>query len=798
MSSPHELAAVFTTGVLDQRHQAGFQFPIGPTQVTVRFDSDLVQGLQLEDAGHDLRTMRCHVRVPGIRGTCRTELYLSAGFSDGDPHLLLYNRDGRKILDIDLRTAPSQADEPPIIVTPMVLDKDYEAVDHSVFHWLSSHGYEFTPDGFRLGDTSDPRRALINFLTLGLLKLHGRGHFVMPQLVQEVPPMVLAAPQEFYTSFREYRDQRYLEMNAENSGRCPPVQVPFTVEIGSKCVTMWASRFDSRTKSINACSGDFNSLAEVRDALQLRHGDRLRFQPLGPGHYRLERVEGDIYEPGIFVRLNPTQTRDGRTLDGFETMEIYRTDAVQRGYTWFATNGHHLGMSADRVRMYQEAISQGQIVPVYFMISVGGGGSNQIEFTARLLDLASSQTPTTCPEEPPDELPNSGRVWLKLTDLVKQQIDPADFVVYTTGNDLASAVLPGQFSFGYIRRKTVVPGPVPAVTEADVVDRLLVYLEESGFRFNREQVLNYWISLKTKPFVILAGLSGSGKSKLPKLVARALGAEFCQVAVSPGWTEDSDLLGYQNPLDQSGAFQLTPFTRFLLDASSDEQDRLWFVCLDEMNLARVEHYFAKFLSAIEGMDDLDRTINLHSGSDLAVPRSVTVPQAFFFTGTVNMDETTHTFSPKVLDRANLIEFEVTPDDLAEDLPTAADPGPSVGLSYSDFRRFCAAEGDSRFRSDLVEIARILYPVRAHFGYRVREEVERFIANGRNLMDPVDLFDLQIHQKILPKVRGSGTALETALRQLEDLARARGWRRSQAKVAEMLDRLVTDGITHFYR
>ncbi len=96
------------------------------------------------------------------------------------------------------------------------------------------------------------------------------------------------------------------------------------------------------------------------------------------------------------------------------------------------------------------------------------------------------------------------------------------------------------------------------------------------------------------------------------------------------------------------------------------------------------------------------------------------------------------------------------------------------------------------------IAEILCPVRAHFAYRVREEIERFIANGRKLLDPIDLFDMQIHQKILPKIRGSGTAQEGALWRLQELATERGWRRSVAKVTEMLDRLVTDGITHFYR
>lgn len=606
--------------------------------------------------------------------------------------------------------------------------------------------------------------------------------------------------------FRIYDEARNLEFNRRSSELMPDLQERFEVEVGDATVIMRTTWFDrqNRLKSINTCEGDFANLRELQEALDLKGGDRLRFIPLGPGRYRLVK-EADtvsIHDVGIFVRLGRKPTVSGQEVNGFETMEIYQRVQVELGVTWFSTNSLSTGMIRERITRFKAALERGETVKVYFMVGINGGGSNQIEYTATLLDLASDRTPIPCPEEQhPPEFENSAKIWLKLADLRREQLSAHDFVTDEGRNDLAQAVAQSQFQFGYIRTAAGPgPGPTPKrrYTEPEVLDFLMRYLEESGFLFRREVVLNYWISLKTKPFVILAGLSGSGKSKLPWLVAKALGARFAQVAVSPGWTEDSDLLGYRNPLDTSGRFQTTDFSNFLLEAAADQDDRLWIVTLDEMNLARVEHYFAKFLSAMEGLEPGHRTVHLHNGADPAVPQSVSVPLNFFFTGTVNMDETTHTFSPKVLDRANLIEFDVEPDDLREDVPASRTPERALGLTWSNFQAFCAPRGDSRFRDDLIQIAKLLYPIKAHFGFRVREEIERFIANGRDLLDPQLLFDLQIHQKVLPKLRGSGSGLETALRQLKDLCQSRDWPRSSAKVEEMLDRLLADGITGFYR
>ena len=140
------------------------------------------------------------------------------------------------------------------------------------------------------------------------------------------------------------------------------------------------------------------------------------------------------------------------------------------------------------------------------------------------------------------------------------------------------------------------------------------------------------------------------------------------VPVRPDWLDSRGLLGYLNPL--TNEYVKTPFLSLLLDARTEvarakkegRDPHPFFVVLDEMNLARVEHYFSDFLSALESdepipLHDDERVADGAAESGIPVPRQLRVPKNVFFTGTVNVDETTYMFSPKVLDRAFTIEFD---------------------------------------------------------------------------------------------------------------------------------------------
>ncbi len=137
---------------------------------------------------------------------------------------------------------------------------------------------------------------------------------------------------------------------------------------------------------------------------------------------------------------------------------------------------------------------------------------------------------------------------------------------------------------------------------ADVLERIGEYVSGSGFYFPQQLTHNFYLSLKTRPFVILAGISGTGKTRLVRLFAEAIGAtaengQFTLIPVRPDWSDPAELIGYR---DLSGMFQPGPLTLVIREASRPEnRKKPYFVCLDEMNLARVEHYFSDMMSLLE-------------------------------------------------------------------------------------------------------------------------------------------------------------------------------------------------------
>ena len=198
------------------------------------------------------------------------------------------------------------------------------------------------------------------------------------------------------------------------------------------------------------------------------------------------------------------------------------------------------------------------------------------------------------------------------------------------------------------------------------------YFNSKGFFFSKEVLSRYYLSLKAKPFVILSGISGTGKTKIAQLFADYICQEdekdeakkrVAFIPVRPDWMDNKGLFGYYNILDEK--YHSTKVLDLLLEAQ-EHPGKPYFVILDEMNLAKVEHYFSDFLSVLESRTPVNphgEAIQLHSqeraealDGHRRIPGSLHVPSNVFFAGTVNVDESTYMFSPKVLDRANVIEF----------------------------------------------------------------------------------------------------------------------------------------------
>ncbi|WP_332461364.1 MrcB family domain-containing protein [Paenibacillus tianjinensis] len=320
-----------------------------------------------------------------------------------------------------------------------------------------------------------------------------------------------------------------------------------------------------------------------------------------------------------------------------------------------------------------------------------------------------------------------------------------------------------------------------------ILHQIQAHIRRQGFFFPEHLIENFYLSLKAKPFVILAGISGTGKTRLVKLFSEALGAtrdngQFSLIPVRPDWSDPADLLGYK---DLSGRFQPGPITKVLVDARQPEnRHKLYFICLDEMNLARVEHYFSDMLSVLETQEwregaiqtqDLISPTLLDTPEDQETYGGLGIPENVFLIGTVNMDETTHPFSKKVLDRANTLEFNYInlqqyPQEIGQE---SGDPAELTELNHlfvrSDYLQLVDAydthkELVVRTTERLVKINTLLEDIHAHVGFRVRDAICFYmIYNDRyGLMDEEEAFDWQLLQKILPRIQGSHSSVRRVL------------------------------------
>jgi len=261
----------------------------------------------------------------------------------------------------------------------------------------------------------------------------------------------------------------------------------------------------------------------------------------------------------------------------------------------------------------------------------------------------------------------------------------------------------------------------------------------------------------------------------------------CFISVRSDWTDPSPLFGYYNLIEQK--YHVTAFLAFLMKAIENPKIP-FFLILDEMNLAKVEYYFSDFLSCIESryISDnklIEEKIRLHAGSNWIesdddyfdlIPTEIEIPQNLFVTGTVNVDESTYMFSPKVLDRANVIEFNTV------DLNNYESPGSNMGVHNFQLHEFPNFNSyDLSNHSDykvlhvnakafLSIIHGILEKHNMHFGYRVINEISKYINNSLKYCENVNTLldsalDYQVIQKIFPKLNGPHGKLDLPLREL---------------------------------
>jgi 5-methylcytosine-specific restriction enzyme B len=285
-------------------------------------------------------------------------------------------------------------------------------------------------------------------------------------------------------------------------------------------------------------------------------------------------------------------------------------------------------------------------------------------------------------------------------------------------------------------------------------------------------------SLLAKPFVILTGLSGSGKTQIAVRFGEWLGEGRLHVAaVRPDWTGSEALFGYEDALrpksaDGRAAWVVPAPLAFMLSAHQDP-DHPYLLVLDEMNLAHVERYFADVLSGMESGLECLPNLELDGGTwrmKKGLEASIPFPGNLYIVGTVNVDETTYMFSPKVLDRANTFEFRVSTQDLVaqRERPTNAAPGEMelvrglLELSRSGCN--VPAEALDVLGARLRTLHAFLARHHLEFGHRVFQEALRFGAFGLAAGSPNvnTVLDRIVMQKVLPRLHGSRRRLELPL------------------------------------
>lgn len=344
--------------------------------------------------------------------------------------------------------------------------------------------------------------------------------------------------------------------------------------------------------------------------------------------------------------------------------------------------------------------------------------------------------------------------------------------------------------------------------------------------FSQSQLRDFLALMRTHDLVVLAGDSGSGKTSLVRAVAESIGGRCTVIPVKPNWTGPEDLLGYYNPIERN--YQATPFL-LALQAAEREPDILHFICLDEMNLARVEHYFADFLSLLEergenpliplytsdeeqhvvvqydhflaleqearhrtGMEDKTTFLDLLKNQQankllhelggfqdnesvllhharlrrsaralIRTPCSIRFPGNVRIIGAVNIDETTHYLSPKVLDRAHVLRFrnpllmdwdaieaEVQPFDVDTALPISLTPA-ELGIRGT----YPAYDRTDEQAALLTRLTReYLAPLGVEFGLRALRQSLGYLQAAKEAgIDDLTALDNVFQHKILPKL-----------------------------------------------
>lgn len=363
------------------------------------------------------------------------------------------------------------------------------------------------------------------------------------------------------------------------------------------------------------------------------------------------------------------------------------------------------------------------------------------------------------------------------------RMDDIDNVNIKSNAENIQNTIPEELSTNSVKS---IDAPIKADEKSDdsIIQMMDYHSVKSGLYYDIKDFVNFHTSIKSGNLVILSGLSGTGKSRIVDMYANAIGIKPSEtdnrllfIPVRPSWNDDSDLLGYVDLVHMVYRPDDSGFVDFMVKAQKEEnKDSIYLVCFDEMNLARVEHYFSQFLSLLEKpvqqrrlqLYDEQYSGRLYNSKDY--PSSITIKDNVKFIGTVNVDESTYHFSDKVLDRANVIELNVL--NYSTDWESSKKYSKTINTplwSMDDYRKICKeSKVIPRVHELLWDIHNMLHAVNSKFGVgpRVVKSIDLYLANiPESFYDKLSIadgIDLQIAQRVMTKVRGSETELSEVL------------------------------------
>lgn len=322
------------------------------------------------------------------------------------------------------------------------------------------------------------------------------------------------------------------------------------------------------------------------------------------------------------------------------------------------------------------------------------------------------------------------------------------------------------------------------IGERDRLDAVAKALEERKFIYHPRVLNAFHTALKSSaisPLVVLAGISGTGKSLLPRMYSQFMGIHFMGIAVQARWDSPQDMFGFYNYMERK--YKSTPLARAMMQFERynravqdkncvDLSDQMLLVLLDEMNMARVEYYFSDFLSKLENRRDIDLNndvkrreaefildVGHRKGEDEEI--RVFPAENILFTGTMNEDESTQSLSDKVLDRASVMRFgrpanlnrQQSEEDEAKKDSQMENPLPYE--TWESWKSKTPLYGSKRVYEVIGQLDSAMSAIGKPFAYRVRDAIVSYVNHYPEWIPNAEQYALadQIEQRIMPKLRG---------------------------------------------